>query len=203
MWNYDPPPGCHMATCFYLFLLPYIDDVLVLMGSFVGRMAQELEVPIGSMILHTSYVACFRRNNGKTIIATLHLLSSCGRSHLENLSSWERHFMDVLIGGVTWDILGDHNISAQDQQQPHTYHKWREKQHGWKNIISPYNPNTLHEPGVEDFFDELPRMAHFIWMITYIWEYLIGNEIPYACHHSYLEEAIGQQEGFHLHLLMM
>ena len=95
-------------------MLPYIDDVLVLMGSFAGRMAQELEIPIGSMILHTSHVACFRRNNGKTMIATLHLLSSCGRSPLENLSSWERHFVDVLIGGVTWVILEDCNISAQD-----------------------------------------------------------------------------------------
>ena len=70
--------------------------------------------------------------------------------------------MDVLIGGVILDILGDHNISAQDQEKPHTYHKWREKQHGWKNLISPYSPNTFHELGVEDFFDELPRMTHFI-----------------------------------------
>ena len=104
-----------METCFYLLSLPYIDDVLVLMGSFVGRVAQELEVPIGSMILPISYVSCFRRSNGQTMIATLHLLSSCGMSHLENLSSWERHFMDVLIDGVTWVILGGHNISAQDQ----------------------------------------------------------------------------------------
>ena len=118
MWDYDPPLGCHMETCFYLFFLPCIDDVLVLMGSFVGRMAQELEVPIESMILHTSYFSCFKRNNGKTMISTLHLLSSCVRSHLENLSSWGRHFMDVLIGGVTWDILGDHNISAQVNSSP-------------------------------------------------------------------------------------
>ena len=76
-----------METCFYWSLLPYIDDVLILMRSFVGRMAQELEVPIGSMILPTSYVAFFRRKNGKTMISTLYLLSSCGRSHLENLSS--------------------------------------------------------------------------------------------------------------------
>ena len=33
MWDYDPPPDCHMKTCFYLFLLPYIDDVLILMGE--------------------------------------------------------------------------------------------------------------------------------------------------------------------------
>ena len=58
----------------------------------------------------------------------------------------------------------------------------------------------MHTPGVEDSFDELPRMAHFIWMIAWVWEFLIGNEIPYAFHNSYLEEAIGQQEGFHFNL---
>ena len=114
-WNYDPPPVCHMETCFHLFMLPYIDDVLMFMGSFFGRVAQELKVPIGSMILHTLYIACLRRNHGQTMISTLHLLSSCGRSHLENLSLWEGHFMDVLFGGVTWVILGGHNISTQDQ----------------------------------------------------------------------------------------
>ena len=108
--------------------------------------------------------------------------------------------MDVLLDGVTWAILGGHDISAQDHKQPHTYHKWREKQLGWKILISPYSPNTLHEPGVEDSFDELPRMAHFIWMIAWVWEFLIGNEIPYACHNSYPKEAIRQQGGFHLHL---
>ena len=97
-------------------MLPYIDDVLMFMGRFFGRVAQELKVPIGSMILHTLYISCFRRNHGQTMIATLHLLSSCGRSHLDNLSSWERHFMDVLFGGVTWVILEDCDISAQDQQ---------------------------------------------------------------------------------------
>ena len=61
-------------------------------------------------------------------------------------------------------------------------------------------PNTLHKPGVENFFDELPRIAHFIWMIACVWESLIQNEIPYVFHHSYLEEAIGQQDFFHLHL---
>ena len=71
-------------------------------------------------------------------------------------------------------------------------------------LMEKYNlsmqPNTLHTPGVEDYFDELPRMAHFIWMIAWIWESLIGHEIPYACHNSYLEEAIEHQGCFHLHL---
>ena len=43
-------------------------------------------------------------------------------------------------------------------------------------------------------------MPHFIWMIAWVWEFLIGNEIPYDFHHSYLDKAIGKQEGFHLHL---
>ena len=33
-----------------------------------------------------------------------------------------------------------------------------------------------------------------------MWESLIGNNISHVNHHSYLKEAIGQQEGFHLHL---
>ena len=110
MWNYDRLSGCHMETCFHWFLLPYVGDALMFMGRFVWRVAQELEIPIGSMILHTSHVACFRRNNGKTMIATLHLLSSSGRSHLENLSFWRRHFMANLFGGVNWAILGGHAI---------------------------------------------------------------------------------------------
>ena len=108
--------------------------------------------------------------------------------------------MDELFGGRTWSILEGHIISAQDQQQPHTYHKWIEKPLGWEDPISPCSPNTFYAPGVEDLFDELPRMAHFIWMIAWVWETLIGDEIPYFYHHSYLEEAMGQQEGFHSHL---
>ena len=37
-------------------------------------------------------------------------------------------------------------------------------------------------------------------MIAWVWESLIGNEVPHVFHHSYLEEAIAQKEGFHLHL---
>ena len=88
-----------METCFYWVLLPYIADVPMFMGSFVWRVGQDLEVPIWSMILPNLNVVCFRRKNGQTMISILHLFSSCGRSHLENLSSWRRHFMDVLFDG--------------------------------------------------------------------------------------------------------
>ena len=43
-------------------------------------------------------------------------------------------------------------------------------------------------------------MAHFVWMIAWVWETLSGDDFPYVYHHSYREEVIGKQEGFHLHL---
>ena len=157
------------------------------MGSLVGRVAQRVKLPIGSMILPTLHDSCFRGSNGQPMIFKLHLFSSCGRSHLKNLSFWRRHFMAYLFGGVAWATLGGHEISSQNQQQPHIYHKWREKPLGWEDPISPCSPNTLYEPGVEDLFDdELPRLAHFIWMIAWVWESLIGNNIPHVFHHSYL-----------------
>ena len=93
--------------------------------------------------------------------------------------------MVYLFGGVAWATLGGHEILAQDQQQPHTYHKWREKPLGWEDPVSPCSPNTLYEPGVEDLF-ELTRLAHLIWMIAWVWKSLIGNNIPHFYHHSYL-----------------
>ena len=76
------------------------------------------------------------------------------------------------------------------------YHKWREKPFGWKNPISPCNPNTLYRTRVDDSFDELPRMAHFIWMIAWVREALIHH----VGHHSYFMEAMRQQVGFHSHI---
>ena len=107
--------------------------------------------------------------------------------------------MVYLFDGVAWATLGGHEISSQDQQQPHTYHKWGEKPLGWEDPISPCSPKTLHESRVEDLF-ELIGLAHFIWMITWVWESLIGSNISHVHHHSYLKGVIGQQGGFHLHL---
>ena len=94
--------------------------------------------------------------------------------------------------GVAWAIFEVHDILAQYQQPPHAYHKWREKLLGWENINSPFSPNTLHKSRVADFFDELSKMAHFIWMIAWVRGSLIGNEISHVYYHSYLEEAMGQ-----------
>ena len=109
-----------IVFCFHVLLI-----ILSSVGSFVWRVEYELEMPIGSMILPTLHDACFRGSNGQPMITKLHIFSSCGRSHLKNLSFWRRHFVIYLFDGVDWATLGGHKISAQYQQQPHNYHKWR------------------------------------------------------------------------------
>ena len=72
-----------------LILIPYVDDVLIIVVGMIGGMTHGLDVPIGNEILHISYSSCFRENIGKYVIATLYLLFHYGMSHLRNLSTWE------------------------------------------------------------------------------------------------------------------
>ena len=54
----------------------------------------------------------------------------------------------------------------------------------------------------EELFYGLPswEVVNFIWMIASVWETLIGRNFPHALHHSYLNEALEQQEDHNLHL---
>ena len=99
--------------------------------------------------------------------------------------------MADFLNGEAWAILAGHTISAQGCRQPHMYHKWRQKHFGKQNPNSPIIPNTLHEQRVEIC----------IWMIAWMRGSSLGTNFSHACHHSYLEEAMAQQEGFRLHLL--
>ena len=108
------------------------------------------------------------------------LFSSHRRSYWERMCYWRRHFIVDSFCGEAWPNCGGHEILAQYQQPPHTHHKWREKLLGWENINFPFNPNMLHRSGVEDCFVELPRMAHFIWMIAWVKESLIGNKTSHV-----------------------
>ena len=66
MWDYDPPPFLHSSVYMYLVLIPYIDDVLILiMGMNGGRMGGFI-MPFGRETLHVSYATCLRENLGKT-----------------------------------------------------------------------------------------------------------------------------------------
>ena len=54
----------------------------------------------------------------------------------------------------------------------------------------------------EELLYELPswKVIHFIWMVAWRREFFIDDEIPHDYRHFYLEEAIDQQEGFHIDL---
>jgi len=113
--------------------------------------------------------------------------------------------MVELFDGAAWAILGGHIILAQGHKQHHTYHKWREKQFEWENINSPLSPNTLHRSRVEFLFDELPRMAHFIWMIAWVRESLIGNKTSHVFITPTLRRPLSNKEitTCTFHFLMM
>ena len=94
MWDYDPPPFLHISVCMYLVLIPYIDDVIILiMGMFGGRM-EGLEVPFGREIIHVHYATCFRENIGKTMFGSFELLSPCGMDYLHLMRTLEEEFME-------------------------------------------------------------------------------------------------------------
>ena len=58
MWDYDPPPVLHMVAYVSLIMIPYIDDVLIIIVGMIGGMMHGLNVPIGSEILHIYYASC-------------------------------------------------------------------------------------------------------------------------------------------------
>ena len=98
MLEYDPPPLLHITTFVSLVLIPYIDDVLILiMGMNGGRMG-GVNMPFGRDIIHVSYATFFRENIGKTMIASLDVLLPCGMRHLHLMRTWEENFMEGLIG---------------------------------------------------------------------------------------------------------
>ena len=99
MWDYDPPLVLHMEAYVSLVMIPYIDDALIIIVGMIGGRMQGLNVPIGSDILHVSYASFSKENIWKTMISTLDLLSPYRMIHFVNLSPWEEHFMDGLIGG--------------------------------------------------------------------------------------------------------
>lgn len=97
-------------------MLPYSASITLDMGSTIGGVAQELRMPIGSIFLHTSHAAYFRKTSGSALISMLHLLISNGRSHLESLSSLGRHPIGVGFNGIAWVSLEDHYVSAMYQK---------------------------------------------------------------------------------------
>ena len=97
MWDYDPPPFFHIVVYMYLVLIPYIDDVLILiMGMNGGRMG-GLIMPFGRDTLHFYYATCFRENIGQTMFVSFELLSPYGMDYLHLMRTLEEKFMEGWI----------------------------------------------------------------------------------------------------------
>ena len=72
-----------------LIMIPYVDDVFIIVVGVIGEMTHGLDVPIRDEILHIYYVSYFKENIAQSMISTLDLLFPYGMSHLGNLSIWE------------------------------------------------------------------------------------------------------------------
>ena len=48
LWDYDSPPVFHMAASVSLILIPYVDNVLIIVVGMIGGMTHGLDGPIGS-----------------------------------------------------------------------------------------------------------------------------------------------------------
>ena len=60
MWDCDPPPQAQISVRIYVFLLPYLDDIVVLfMGFYAGRMG-SLYVPHGLELIPVPHATFFR-----------------------------------------------------------------------------------------------------------------------------------------------
>ena len=77
-WDQISPP------CSHKFMLPHVVDGTLFGGSIILKEENKLKIPIGSMILPTLHVVCFRRSNGQPMISKIRLFPSCGRSYLES-----------------------------------------------------------------------------------------------------------------------
>ena len=81
MWDYDPPPFLHMVVFVSLVLIPYSDDVLIIiMGMNGGRMG-GLSMPFGRKILHVFYASFFKDNIGLLRLQQYDELSEKSRLH--------------------------------------------------------------------------------------------------------------------------
>ena len=87
MRDHCPSPLLHMAAIMTLIVIPYVDDVLIVVGDMIGGMTHWLDVCIGNETFHTS--SCFKGSMVHYMTATLHHLFLHGEIHMIDLCLWE------------------------------------------------------------------------------------------------------------------
>ena len=85
--DHFPSPLLHMAVSTTLIVIPYVDDVLIIVGDMIRGMTHWLDVSIGNETSHTS--SCFNESMGHYMAATLYHLFLYEGSNMIDLCLWE------------------------------------------------------------------------------------------------------------------
>ena len=115
VWSSDPLSSCLMTACSHYMLLPCVANGYTFIGRTTWRVLEVLRQPIGSMILAILHILNCKRHQGKTMISTLLLFSSCGKNHLENLRG---HLMADFLNGEAWAFLEAIPFQPKDGGSP-------------------------------------------------------------------------------------
>ena len=60
MRDHYPSPLFYMAASMISIMIPYVEDVLIFVGSMVGGEIHWLDVSFGEVISHTFCTTCFK-----------------------------------------------------------------------------------------------------------------------------------------------
>ena len=64
MRDHCPSPLLHMAASMTLIMIPYAEDVLIVVGNMIGGETHWLDVSLGEEISHTFCTTCFKGSMG-------------------------------------------------------------------------------------------------------------------------------------------
>lgn len=178
------------------------------------------DMPFGEEYLHTLCSTCSKGSMEEDMVTMTSYLFLHEVNHMIDWIPYDDDFQLItyemiwasLIYSVGGKILGDpdfilplegNTIAAQVQRSLHTYHKWRRGHRGvgyeaYHVQIS--NPPILHEPKVEDDFQELPswKVTHFAWLIAWGWSLHMGRMSP----NTFQIPCIGRTSRHHLATLL-
>ena len=133
MWDYDPPPHAQILLFIYVFLLQYIDDILVLLMGMYGVRGGAMYVPHGMETLYVPYATCFREIFGSFMIVSLAFLTPHGMGDLPLKKKLKKKFMEGSLGehsahGGGLSLDGVTNGRGKDLQHS-LYHFLEDKKH--------------------------------------------------------------------------
>ena len=106
MWDFRPPPHSQIFVCIYVIMLPYFDDIVVLLMGLYGEGMGNLYVPHGIEPLYLPHATCFRKSIAPTMFISVEFFTPCGMDYVHLMMTLEEQFM------LCW--LGEHLAYEED-----------------------------------------------------------------------------------------